>query len=80
MPNYDFHCRNCGFRFSKSLPMSARKSAACEKCGSNDLEQLFKRCNLGGRSSGGDGGDYYPNVPAAGPSCSGSCGGCSGCS
>lgn len=80
MPNYDFKCTDCDHKFTKQLNISERKQAACEKCGSKNLEQLFRRCNVMG-GKGGDssatGSDTGFSMPS---SCGlGSCSGCSGC-
>lgn len=76
MPNYDLHCLECGSTYSKSLSISERKEARCNKCGGNKLEQVYKRCNLMG-GKGSTGGSF----PGGQSSCShtGGCAGCTGC-
>lgn len=70
MPSYDFHCKKCGITFTKKLSLSERKNAACDNCGSTELEQQFKRCNVLGGSG-----------QSQTSSCSrtGGCSGCAGC-
>lgn len=79
MPNYDFKCTACGHRFTKQMNISARKEAVCVKCGSKQLEQLFRCCNILGGKGGSFtdvGGETGPSMPS---SCAGGCSGCSGC-
>ena len=73
MPTYDFRCLACNNVFSQKLSFSERKNAACEKCGSREVEQLFRKCNvLGGSSS-------VSEDMAGGKSACSRTGGCSGC-
>lgn len=77
MPTYEFICLECGHSFSQHLSISRRKEAVCVKCGSSQLEQVFRCCNvLGGK------GTSQATSAGNGHSCShpGGCGGCSGCS
>lgn len=46
MPSYDFRCKVCGLQFTAKLSLAEKSRAVCEQCGSNELEQLFKRCNI----------------------------------
>jgi len=77
MPNYDFKCSDCGHEFTRQLNISERKKAACVKCGSSRLEQLFRCCNV----LGGKGGALPEDGMSKTSSCSrtGGCSGCSGC-
>ncbi len=72
MPSYDLRCRECGNTFSKQLSFAERKNVVCEKCGSKEIEPIFKRCNLMGKGGGGE-------TSSGSSSCSGGCSGCSGC-
>lgn len=40
MPNYDFKCTKCGYKFTKLVPMDKRNKVKCEICGEK-AEQLF---------------------------------------
>lgn len=71
MPSYDFCCQKCGNTFTKQASFAERKNTVCEKCGSKEVEQMFKRCNLMGKGGGGG------NISSG--SCSSRCSGCSGC-
>lgn len=70
MPNYDLRCKKCGHVFNKNLSFSERKEAACDACGSKQLEQVYKCCNTLGVKGG-----------ATKSSCAkqGGCGSCTGC-
>ncbi|HEY9062581.1 MAG TPA: FmdB family zinc ribbon protein [Pseudobacteroides sp.] len=48
MPFYDLKCKNCGEEFNIMAKMSERdnKQIKCVKCGSNELETLFKSINI----------------------------------
>jgi putative FmdB family regulatory protein len=39
MPIYEFECRECGARFEELTRVGA--TAACPKCGSDDVERRF---------------------------------------
>ncbi len=47
MPTYEFHCKACGYTFEMFASIQEKerrereKSILCEKCGDNDVEQLF---------------------------------------
>lgn len=71
MPSYDFYCKKCESSFTKKLSINERKNAICDNCGSNELEQQFKRCNVLGGGSG--------QSQASSCSRTGGCSGCTGC-
>ncbi len=73
MPSYDFLCRDCHHSFTINLSISERKQAACENCGSANLEQLFRKCNVLGVSRSNSGGSARRTCSSSG------CGSCSGC-
>ena len=80
MPNYDFKCTDCGHTFTKQLNISARREAACVKCGSKQLEQLFRCCNVLGGKGGSSAGTGMETGAGRPSSCgAGGCGGCPGC-
>jgi putative FmdB family regulatory protein len=77
MPTYEFHCLHCDHRFSQFLSITQRKEAVCEKCGSKQIEQIYRCCNV----VGGKGGNSGQNLGAStGCTRTGGCGSCSGCS
>jgi putative FmdB family regulatory protein len=39
MPIYEFDCRQCGARFEELIPVGG--SAACPRCGSEEVERRF---------------------------------------
>ncbi|NLW24880.1 MAG: zinc ribbon domain-containing protein [Clostridia bacterium] len=71
MPNYDFKCKECSREFSVQVSIKEKSKTVCPHCGGKELQQLFKRVNLGGGMAGGN---------SCSTSCSsGSCSTCSGC-
>ncbi|HHY06263.1 MAG TPA: zinc ribbon domain-containing protein [Clostridia bacterium] len=77
MPTYEFHCQKCGHHFTQFLSITQRKKAVCTKCGSKQIEQIYRCCNVVG-SNGGSGGQN--SGTSAGCTRTGGCGSCSGCS
>ena len=72
MPNYDFRCNECGYKFSQSVSYKEKDSVKCKECGGS-VTQLFTGF-LFGKSQGASA------ASGGGSSCSSkSCGGCSGC-
>lgn len=58
MPTYDFACRDCGHRFTVTVPISQKDSVACPGCGSRSLRQdysghIFVKAGRAGSSGGG---------------------------
>lgn len=63
MPLIDYKCRKCKEEFFE-IVNSDKDKVACPKCGSNEINRLYK-----GKFYGKNGGG----------SCGGNCSGCSGC-
>jgi putative FmdB family regulatory protein len=69
MPTYDFKCKDCNENFTVQVSIKDKSKVTCTKCGSREIEQKFRRINVGGISAGN-----------SGSSCSGgSCSSCPGC-
>ncbi len=45
MPVFSFSCRQCGEEFTKLIRRQDEKKAKCPRCGSEDLQHLFRRFN-----------------------------------
>ncbi len=61
MPTYDLRCKDCKHEFSVFCKISEKDKQMCPKCGSKNLETVFKKVNpyggntAGAGSSGGSG-------------------------
>jgi len=55
MPMFEYRCKQCGHVSSFLEKSETRKSHACEKCGSKEVEKMFSTfAAKAGRSSTGD--------------------------
>ncbi|MDI3280707.1 MAG: zinc ribbon domain-containing protein [Bacillota bacterium] len=55
MPLYDMRCRQCGKEFTIMASWQEKENATCPRCGSNQVEQLYRSFALGKGTSGGGG-------------------------
>ncbi|NLW06984.1 MAG: zinc ribbon domain-containing protein [Clostridia bacterium] len=70
MPNYDFRCNDCSWKFSRQVAIKDKDQVRCPKCGGK-VSQLFTGFLYVRKGE--------PGAGSTGSSCSGSCSGCSGC-
>lgn len=69
MPFYDLKCSSCGEEFNAMAKMSEReqKIIKCPKCGSNELETVYKSVNIVQSRKSGSG--ECPNIHKCGGCC-----------
>ncbi|MHB8928445.1 MAG: FmdB family zinc ribbon protein [Bacillota bacterium] len=41
MPTYDFACRDCGHRFTVTVPIKEKDNATCPECGAKNVRQDY---------------------------------------
>lgn len=56
MPNYDFKCEDCGYKFSKMVSYEKRNEVSCKECGSDKTKQIFTSIMVQGGSGSSSGG------------------------
>ena len=80
MPTYEFVCKGCNSRFSMFTTVSGRDKICCSKCGSKELQQVFKGVRFAKGGAYSDVESSSSNAPSSSGGCAGgSCAGCSGC-
>lgn len=73
MPNYDFKCEDCNYKFSKRVSFEKKDEVHCPECESGNTKQIFTSVMIqGGTSSGA------PGISGGKSACS-TCGGGSCC-
>ena len=70
MPNYEYMCDSCGYRFEQRQGINDKPIDRCPECGQNVRRLISGGSGIIFKGSGFHATDYRKNNQSAGPCCS----------